>query len=74
MPISFDRVLGETFWAVFFLEPHFESGAGCWAGLGWVEGLGEDLSGVAPGLPPPARDTPGGTVGQEAELATALPG
>ena len=34
MPISFGRnVLGETFWPVLFLEPHFESGAGCWAGL-----------------------------------------
>ena len=32
------------FWAKvlgsFFLEPHFESGAGCWAGLGWMAGLG----------------------------------
>ena len=38
MPISFDRnVLTETFWAVFFLEPHFLSGAGCWAGWrGWA--------------------------------------
>ena len=38
---SFGRnVLGESFGRnVFFLEPHFEFGAGCWAGLGWV-GLG----------------------------------
>ena len=37
------NVLGETFWAkVFFLEPHFASWAGCWAGLGWpgLAGLG----------------------------------
>ena len=33
------KVLGETFWAVFFLEPHFASGAGCWAGWrGWAGG------------------------------------
>ena len=39
-----NNVLTESFvrkfWAVFLLEPHFESGAGCWAGLGWEEGLG----------------------------------
>ena len=48
MPLTFcakrfvRNVLGETFWTVFFLEPHFASGAGCWAGpaaLGWA-GLG----------------------------------
>ena len=30
---------GRKFWAVFFLEPHFESGAGCWVGLGGGVGL-----------------------------------
>ena len=46
---SFGRnVLGETFWAVLLLEPHFASGAWCWAGwrswagLGWA-GLGAGL-------------------------------
>ena len=46
MPITFwAKVLGS-----FFLEPHFESGAGCWAGLGWVEGLGWPGLGWAGGL------------------------
>ena len=27
-----------------FLESYFESGSGCWAGLGWVEGLGWRLA------------------------------
>ena len=53
MPKFCAKVLCESFvrkfwaknWAkrfgrnVLFLEPHFESGAGCWAGLGWA-GLG----------------------------------
>ena len=52
MPITFwAKVLGETFWAnfgrtvlgSFFLEPHFESGGGCWAGLGWVEGFDRNV-------------------------------
>ena len=59
MPITFcakrfvRNVLGESFgrkfWADFFLEPHFESGAGCWAGLGaglaWAELAGLGLGG-----------------------------
>ena len=49
MPKFWAKVLGESFdrkfWAVFFLEPRFESGAWSWAGwrswagLGWA-GLG----------------------------------
>ena len=46
MPITFwAKVLGETFWAkvlgetFLFLEPHFASGAGRWAGQrGWAGG------------------------------------
>ena len=38
----------------FFLEPHFESGAGCWAGLGWAAlgwaGLGGVRGGGAVGV------------------------
>ena len=34
MPISFDRVLGETFWAVFFWNHILNLGLG--AGLGWA--------------------------------------
>ena len=51
MPITFwAKVLGESFGRnvlgeSFFLEPHFASGAGCWAGLGWP-GLGWGLGGA----------------------------
>ena len=45
------KVLTETFWAkrfgqFFFLEPHFESGAGCWAGWSWRLGGGGWAVGV----------------------------
>ena len=45
------KVLGETFWAKvlgsFFLELHFESGAGCWAGwAGFGSGRAELWAGL----------------------------
>ena len=70
-----NNVLGETFWAKrfgrnvlgesfgqFFLEPHFESGAGRWAGL-WA-GLG-GWAGLGLGLLP---ETEIGPFDNEAEI------
>ena len=49
MPISFERNVLTEFWVKrfdrkCFLELHFESGAGCWAGLG--AGLWTGLCGL----------------------------